>query len=169
MDSNPTIVDFLSESLKAIQGQDKTVLSPNQQKVADDLATLMDAKLAEIVSELEAVASCRQEDSDTPEHEKKPPFEGFCFGLHKIGEALLPHLVETYAEWVKAKTIEKTQFQWILDARSDAFINYLVELACVHGVAFDDTLIAIGQHERLLLQRLEADLRKLYRKTFELV
>ena len=167
MANNPTIVDFLSESLKAARSNGVAVLSPNQQRLADDLAATMDAKLSEIVGELEAVASCRQDESDTPEHEQKPPFVGFCSGLHKIGDALLPHLVDTFGDWLKVNKIEKTTFQWILEARSDAFINYLMELACVHGVAFDDTLTAIGQNERMILERLEADLRSLFATTFE--
>jgi hypothetical protein len=169
MIDNPTIVDFLSESLKSAHNNGRVVLTPNQQQLADVLATLMDAKLTEIVSELEAVASCRQEESDVPEHEKKPPFEAFCYGLHKIGEALLPHLVQTYADAVKARGLEKSTFQWILDVRSDAYINYLMELACVHGVAFDDNLVAIGERERMILQQLEADLRTLYHSTFEAI
>ena len=167
MIDNPTIVDFLTESLKSVQGNGRAVLTPNQQAFADRLAELMDTKLTEIVTELEAVASCRQEENDTPEHEKKPPFEAFCYGLHKIGEALLPHLVHTYVEWTQAQNIEKSTFQWILDVRSDAYINYLMELACVHGVAFDDTLVAVGHRERMILQRLEANLRSLYRETFD--
>jgi hypothetical protein len=169
MADNPTIIDFLSESLRSARSGQERMLSPNQQRLSDELATLMDEKLSEMVRELEAVASCRQEEIDVPEQDKKPPFEGFCNGLHKIGDTLLPYLVQTFAQWVQTQNLEKTTFQWILDARSDAFINYLMELARVHGVAFDETLISIGQRERLVLQQLETDLRSLYQSTFDLI
>jgi hypothetical protein len=160
MANHATIIDFLSISLSRNRQEGVRPLSPNEQLIADQLAARLDHKLAEVVQELEKVASCQQED-DGQEVDKNPPFEAFCAGMHQIGATLIPHLAQVYIDFKAENKLEGRSLDWIIKARSDAFIGYLMELAKVHGVAFDLNVTQIGDRETRILAQLEKDLRSL--------
>mgnify|MGYP003700197573 CR=1 FL=1 len=76
MTEQATIIDFLGASLRGLEASGRAILSPNEQKLADEIADALDRELEDMVSQLESVASCQQEEDledDTPE-EELPPF-----------------------------------------------------------------------------------------------
>lgn len=163
MTEQATIIDFLGASLKGLEASGRAILSPNEQKLADEIARELDRELEDMVSQLEAVASCQQpedEEDDTPE-EELPPFTAFCVGLKRIGGTLLPHLVARFKELCAARSVPEGPFHWIIRARCDAFVAYLLQVAQVHGLAFDDTLERVGKEEQIALAHLGAQLRML--------
>lgn len=166
MAEQATIVDFLSASLEGMEKGGRAVLSPNEQKVSDTLAKALDVELDEMVRELERVASCQQEDSDES-GEPLPPFEAFCMGLRRIGDTLLPHLIEAFRAGCKAHGVPYGPFLWLIRARADAFVAYLLQIAQVHGLAFDDTLTKMGKAEQIALANLGAYLRALMQRELE--
>ncbi|NVJ69231.1 MAG: hypothetical protein HWE08_02680 [Alphaproteobacteria bacterium] len=159
MTEQATIIDFLSASLRGLEASGRAILSPHQQKLADDIAASLDRELEDMVKQLEAVASCQQEeDDDTPE-EELPPFEAFCAGLKRIGGTLLPHLMQEFVKLCETRQVPTAPFSWIIRARADAFVAYLLQVAQVHGLAFDDSLTKVGRNEQIALANLGADLR----------
>ena len=58
-------------------------------------------------------------------------------------------------------------FRWIIQARADAFVAYLLQLAQVHGLAFDDSLTKVGRTEQIALANLGADLRVAMQRELE--
>ncbi len=159
MRDQATIVDFLGASLKGLEASGRAVLSPNEQELADDLASKLDQELATMVQELEAIASCQQDNPVIEGLDELPPFEAFCVGLKRIGDALLPHLAEEFRLFCNEKHMPPVSFQWVLRARADAFVAYLLQIAQVHGLAFDETLERVGKSEQIALAHLGADLR----------
>ncbi len=154
-----TIIDFLSASLRGLEASGKSILSPAEQAVADDIAKRLDLKLQEMVQELEAIASCQQDMPRVDGLDKLPPFEAFCVGLKTIGDALLPHLIDEFADVCAETKCPTSLFIWIIRARADAFVAYLLQIAQVHGLAFDDKLEKVGKSEQIALANLGADLR----------
>jgi len=159
MSDQATIVDFLGASLKGLEKSNRAVLSPNEQKLADKLAVTLDGVLETMVKELEAVASCQQAIPLVEGFDTLPPFEAFCAGLKHIGKALLPHLADEFRKCCDAQQIPAAPFLWVLRARADAFVAYLLQIAQVHGLAFDDKLQRVGKSEQIALAHLGADLR----------
>ncbi len=166
MAEQATIIDFLGASLRGLEASGRPLLTPREQDVADEIASSLDHALETMVSELEAVASCQQEEDDTPE-EELPPFEAFCVGLKKIGDTLIPHLVEEFRILCHKKGAPVRPFGWIIRARSDAFVAYLLQVAQVHGLAFDDSLERVGKNEQIVLAHLGADLRMLMQRELD--
>lgn len=165
MAEQASIIDFLSASLKGLEATGRVVLTPFQQKVSDRIAIRLDAELEEMVRELERVASCQQEED---EHEEPlPPFEAFCVGLRRIGDNLLPHLVAAYREECGKVGAPLETFAWLIRARADAFVAYLLQIAQVHGLAFDETLTAMGKNEQIALANLGANLRGIMQRELE--
>lgn len=157
MSEQASIVDFLSASLRGLESSGRTILTPAQQKVSDRIATALDAELGEMVRELESVASCQQ---DTDESGAPlPPFEAFCMGVRSIGDSLLPHLLQSFRTECKEAGVPYEPFLWLVRARADAFVAYLLQIAQVHGLAFDDTLTSMGKNEQIALANLGAYLR----------
>jgi hypothetical protein len=167
MSEQATIVDFLGASLKGLEGSGRAVLSPNEQKLADALAAKLDQALETMVQKLEEIASCQQEIPAVEGLDELPPFEAFCVGLKSIGEALLPHLAEEFRTFSKANNIPASAFLWVLRARSDAFVAYLLQIAQVHGLAFDDKLQRVGKSEQIALAHLGADLRTVMQRELD--
>lgn len=159
MRDQATIVDFLGASLKGLEKSGRAVLSPNEQNLADELALKLDKVLETMVKELEAVASCQQDSAAEEGQDTMPPFEAFCVGMKRIGEALVPHLVDEFRSCCDAKRLPTAPFAWVLRARADAFVAYLLQIAQVHGLAFDDRLERVGKSEQIALAHLGADLR----------
>ena len=153
------LFEFLEASLKAAKRDGRLVLTPHEQKVADKLARALDGVMREMIEELEAVASCQQDEARSPFGGNLPPFEGFCAGLRQIGATLLPHLFGQYFKSAMLENVPVDAFPWVLDARVDAFVSYLRQLAQVHGLAFEGGPQSIGIEERRVLDRLESDLR----------
>jgi hypothetical protein len=166
MGEQATIIDFLGASLKGLEASGRAVLTPNQQKVADEIAEDLDHALEEMVSQLEAVASCQQEDDDDAD-EELPPFEAFCVVLKRIGGSLLPHLVSEFKRLCAARNLPTKPFEWIIRARADAFVAYLQQVAQVHGLAFDDSLERVGKNEQIALAHLGAELRILMQQELD--
>lgn len=157
MTEQASIVDFLSASLAGLEASGRTVLTPVQQAVSDRIAAKLDAELDEMVGELERVASCQQEEDESAE--PLPPFEAFCVGLRRIGDSLIPHLVSAFRDECKKEGVPTAPFSWLARARADAFVAYLLQIAQVHGLAFDETLTAMGKSEQIALANLGANLR----------
>ncbi len=164
MAEQASIIDFLSASLRGLEAGGGLVLTPVQQEVSDRLAASLDAELEVMVSELERVASCQQDD-DTAD--PLPPFEAFCMGLRRIGDSLLPHLVTAFRDGCKKEGVPTEPFAWLIRARADAFVAYLLQIAQVHGLAFDDTLTKMGKSEQIALANLGAHLRAVMQKELE--
>jgi len=159
MRDQATIVDFLGASLKGLEKSSRAILSPNEQELADGLAAKLDSELETMVKELETVASCQQDAQDDEDLHDLPPFEAFCVGLKRIGEALLPHLAQKFSTYCVDHRVPASTFLWVLRARADAFVAYLLQIAQVHGLAFDDELERMGKSEQIALAHLGADLR----------
>ncbi|MFC3052688.1 hypothetical protein [Kordiimonas pumila] len=167
MNEQATIIDFVSASLHSLEASGRTLLSPTEQEVADDLAVTLDQTLGTMVKELERIASCQQDTPVVEGLDELPPFEAFCVGLKHIGAALLPHMIEVFEQFCSDNAAPKKPFGWILRARADAFVAYLLQLAQVHGLAFDDSLERLGKKEQIALARLGADLRILMQSALE--
>lgn len=167
MQEQATIIDFVSASLRGLEASGRVILSPSEQQVADELTDILDQTLATMVKELETIASCQQEAPVVEGLDELPPFEAFCVGLKHIGGALLPHLVGTFKSFCSDRTIPTTPFDWIIKARADAFVAYLLQIAQVHGLAFDDSLEKVGKSEQIALASLGADLRALMLKELD--
>lgn len=166
MPEQATIVDFLSASLQGMEASGRSVLTPAQQAASDELAAALDVELDEMVHELERVASCQQEDDDHSD-EPLPPFEAFCMGLRRIGDTLLPHLVQAFKDGCKKRGLPHAPFTWLIRARTDAFVAYLLQIAQVHGLAFDDSLTKMSKNEQIALANLGAYLRGLMQRELE--
>jgi hypothetical protein len=166
MSEQATIIDFLGASLRGLEASGRPLLSPREQEVADDIAVSLDRALETMVSELEAVASCQQED-DGQAGEELPPFEAFCVGLKRIGDTLIPHLVSEFRAACEKRGAPVRPFSWIIRARADAFVAYLLQVAQVHGLAFDDSLERVGKNEQIILAHLGADLRMLMQRELD--
>ncbi len=166
MGEQATIIDFLGASLKGLEASGRAVLSPRQQDVADEIAGKLDKALETMVSELESVASCQQPDDGKPD-EALPPFEAFCVGMKRIGATLIPHLVDEFRTLCAATGAPVRPFSWIIRARADAFVAYLLQVAQVHGLAFDDSLERVGKKEQIALAHLGADLRILMQRELD--
>jgi len=166
MPEQATIIDFISASLQGMETSGRTILSPTEQQASDALAQKLDQELDIMVRELERVASCQQDTGDI-EGEPIPPFEAFCIGLRRIGDNLLPHLVQAFRDECKEKALPHDAFLWLIRARADAFVAYLLQIAQVHGLAFDDTLTKMSKAEQIALANLGAYLRALMQKEIE--
>lgn len=159
MTEQATIIDFVSASLKGLEASGRVLLSPTEQVLADELAVKLDKALQTMVEELERVASCQQDAPVVEGLDELPPFEAFCVGLKHIGDNLIPHLVAEFVDFCKTKNIPNQTFSWIIRARADAFVAYLVQIAQVHGLAFDDAPKQMGKSEQIALANLGAGLR----------
>lgn len=160
MSEQATIVDFISASLLGLEKSGRSILTPSEQSKVDTIAASLDRELDVMVHELERVASCQQEAQDTS-GELLPPFAAFCVGLQTIGDSLLPHLSQSFLSSCKQQGVPPKPFMWIVRARADAFVAYLLQIAQVHGLAFDDTLTKMGKAEQIALANLGAYLRVL--------
>jgi len=167
MREQATIIDFLGASLKGLEATGRAVFTPAQQKVADDIAVALDAALEAMVRDLEGVASCQQEDEAGAEDEPWPPFEGFGMGMKRIGATLLPHLVSDFRTLCAERNLPTAPFIWIIRARADAFVAYLLQIAQVHGLALDGNLERVGKNEQIVLAHLGADLRVLMQRELD--
>lgn len=167
MTEQATIVDFISASLDGMSGSGRQIFTPTEQSLADEAATVLDGELEEMVRELERVASCQQEDEVGDDAEPLPPFEAFCVGLGRIGDTLLPHLFRVFVEHFSGKDLPHDAFTWIVRARADAFVAYLLQIAQVHGLAFDDSLTRLGKAEQIALANLGARLRGIMQRETE--
>lgn len=167
MRDQATIVDFVGASLQGLEESGRAVLSPSEQQRADALASSLDKALETMVKELEAIASCQQDNPVVEGLDELPPFEAFCVGLKRIGEALLPHLASEFSTYCSERNLPPLPFMWVLRARADAFVAYLLQIAQVHGLAFDENLVAMGKTEQIALARLGADLRLLMQKELD--
>jgi hypothetical protein len=161
-----TIVDFISASLMGLEKSGRSILTPNEQSKVDVIATSLDRELDVIVHELERVASCQQEAED-PSGEPLPPFTAFCVGLQSIGDSLLPHLSQSFLYSCEEKGVPPGPFIWIVRARADAFVAYLLQIAQVHGLAFDESLTKMGKAEQIALANLGAYLRALMQQEID--
>ncbi len=159
MRDQATIIDFVGASLRSAEATGVAILTPTQQQVADEIATGLDGVLEKMVHDLEAVASCQQEEEEDAAEEPLPPFEAFCVGLKRIGDTLLPHLVSEFRGLCEARHVPTAPFVWAIRARADAFVAYLLQVAQVHGLAFDESLDRVGKNEQIVLAHLGADLR----------
>lgn len=166
MPEQATIIDFISASLQGMEKSGRTILSPAEQQASDALAQTLDRELDVMVHELERVASCQQDSADSDD-EPVPPFEAFCIGLRRIGDNLLPHLVQAFRDECDSRAVPHDAFLWLIRARADAFVAYLLQIAQVHGLAFDDTLTKMSKAEQIALANLGAYLRALMQKEIE--
>jgi len=167
MRDQATIVDFLGASLKGLEKSGRAILSPNEQKLADSVAEKLDNTLETMVQELEAIASCQQDNPVVEGLDELPPFEAFCVGLTRIGEALIPHLANEFRAFCEEHHMPATIFLWVLRARADAFVAYLLQIAQVHGLAFDDKLERVGKSEQIALAHLGANLRVIMQRELD--
>lgn len=165
MAEQASIIDFLSASLQGLEASGRAVLSPVQQEVSDRLAAALDAELDDMVHELERVASCQQDEDSSGE--PLPPFVAFCIGLRTIGDSLLPHLVKAFRDGCAREGVPNHPFLWLIRARTDAFVAYLLQIAQVHGLAFDDTLTRMGKDEQIAVANLGAHLRGVMQKELD--
>lgn len=166
MSEQATIIDFISASLQSMEAAGRGILSPAEQKVSDALAEKLDREVKSMVRELERVASCQQETGNS-NGEPIPPFEAFCIGIRLIGDKLLPHLVQVFRGECAKRGVPHDVFLWIIRARADAFVAYLLQIAQVHGFAFDDTLTKMSKSEQIALANLGAYLRTLMQTELE--
>lgn len=169
MSEQATIIDFVGASLRGLEASGRVLLSPTEQKLADELAVKLDAVLQNMVKELERVASCQQDAPVVEGLDELPPFEAFCVGLTHIGDNLIPHLVSEFVSYCEAHKIPHQPFAWIIRARADAFVAYLVQIAQVHGLAFEGSPKEVGKSEQIALANLGASLRNRMRQEFEAV
>ena len=167
MGEQATIIDFLGASLRGLEASGRPILTPREQDVADDIAASLDHALETMVSGLEAVASCQQEDEDGAVDEELPPFAAFCVGLKRIGGTLIPHLFDEFRGLCTKHGAPVSSFGWIIRARADAFVAYLLQVAQVHGLAFDDSIERVGKNEQIALAHLGADLRMLMQRELD--
>ncbi|WP_374764083.1 hypothetical protein [Yunchengibacter salinarum] len=130
------LIDFLAASLDRHGGDGRFSLSPREQKAADALSRAVDGQLHEMVSALEDVASCQQP-NPAPAHEDLPPLESFCAGMRHIGEQLLPLLFDRFEAAAADEGVRPGALAWIVRSRAEAYVGYLMQLARVHGLAFD--------------------------------
>ncbi|GHF29973.1 hypothetical protein GCM10017044_26620 [Kordiimonas sediminis] len=134
-------------------------LTAEECDIATRIARHLDKTLEEMVMELENVASCQQSDQLEPANDTIPPFFAFCVGLETIGDNLIPHLASVYKSACENHNIHLGKFPGLFESRAEAFIQYLKQIACVHGLAFDGGVREAGPAEQLALSGLEVHLR----------
>lgn len=159
MADQATIIDFVGASMRGLEASGRILLSPTEQQVADKLMLRLDNALQTMVAELERVASCQQDAPVIDGLDELPPFEAFCLGLKHIGDSLLPNLVGEYIAFCEDEQVPKGPLSWIISARADAFVAYLLQIAQVHGLAFENAPKAVGKSEQIALATLGANLR----------
>lgn len=167
MSDQATIVDFVSASLRGLETSGRAVLSPNQQRKIDSITVALDHELDDMVRELERAASCQQVAPSDKNGEPLPPFEAFCVGLQTIGDSLIPHLTKIFSSHFDGDRDAYVPIMWIIRARIDAFVAYLLQLAQVHGLAFDDTRTRMSKDEQIALANLGAYLRALMQRELD--
>lgn len=104
------------------------------------LARALDGCLKDMVSGLEAVADCPSAAFDLP-HEQSAAarMDRFCEALAHMGHQLLEGLASSYAGAAGEAGLDFGAHLLLWRERSGALIDYLEELARVHGVAFATT------------------------------
>ena len=151
------ILEFLAAA-KARQQAREPGCPWSEPGVQDQLAAVsahLDSALEYMVRRIEGVASCQSTDEGA---EQRPvqsvvgeagapesalvPDEGqdlaaFCDGLATLAEGLFDRLNESYGEACVDAGISADMAAPVLRSRADALATYIVELARVHGVAFD--------------------------------
>lgn len=163
MKETDNIIDLVARRLEkqAASGNSAAVESGIEADSAGRLASEMDAVLVEMVGELERIASCQQDEPRlSAANDAMPPFEAFCVGLRHVGASLLPELYNRFIAACRKEGVSCRSARWIIEARSDAYIAYLVQLAQVHGLAFEGAPRMIGEAERRALALLENALRE---------
>ena len=157
-------------------------LSPQEQKKIDQITSELDILLGQMVHKMETAASCRQEDSNSTDQanfgkepagmkeqkntEEQPPFAAFCFGLLHIAEQLIPHLAQKYEELCQELNVPHDVIQWAIKARIEALNAYLMQLAQVHGLAFDGAPSEITLLEKETLAQFEKNLASIAARFF---
>lgn len=101
------------------------------------VAEALDAKLAEMVRELERVANCPEPAFDLPQGlSPSERIERFCEALAEVGEPLMADLVNTYGAACRSERLDPDGPSALLEQRARLLVDYFAELAKVHGVAF---------------------------------
>lgn len=101
------------------------------------LARGLDAKLQEMVRELEAVADCPSPAFDLPQDlSPEGRIARFCEALVRMGAPLVEELVESYLALCRRERFEPARHKALFEQRGQALAAYFRELAQVHGVAF---------------------------------
>jgi len=101
------------------------------------VAETLDAKLKEMVGELERVANCPSPTFDLPQD--LPPaqrMERFCDALAGMGAPLFQELAGQFTRICRDQRFAPRGELALFDQRGQALVEYFVELARVHGVAF---------------------------------
>ena len=158
MSETATILEFIATR----PDRDPAVafaLSDEERQHSRLLSTLLDKTLEEMVENMEGVASCQQAQTVKAANDTIPPFHAFCIGLETICDNLLPHLMDVYRDGCKSTSFDEWHFRWIFESRADALIRYLLQLARVHGLAFDGDPRQVSPAEQMILSGLEAHLK----------
>lgn len=127
--------------------------------MAEAIAAELDTVLEQMIERLEAVSTCQQTGPASIRFDEIPIFAAFCAGLETIASSLFPFLKERYSTMCKTYGIKQEVATDIYSARARAFSNYLMQLASVHGLAFEGAPEKIGAFEKGVLASLEAKLR----------
>lgn len=157
-----TIEAFVSASLARRNPGGLSGLSPLEQQCVDEVTAYLDELLAGLVHNLEAEASCQSVDgagsADDLAAQGLSPFEIFCLGLGQVGVTLIGQLFDAFCKDLQGRKLSPSSLIWVVAARGDALIAYLVQLAQVHGVAFDRQTDGLSADEQLALARLKQSL-----------
>lgn len=147
MSQTADILDFVAEKARR-SGEDRGDISAASVKLAAEL----DRELLNAVTRLEEVAACQQAQTSQLSAEERG-FIRFCAGLEEVGLQLLDHLADRYLAHLKDAMKQADQL-WIYQTRASSLIAWIGQLAQVHGLAFDDPLIAEPAHSQPVLRTL---------------
>lgn len=128
-------------------------------QAAGALAVTLDQTLEDMISQLENVSSCQQSGPAAVQLEEIPAFASFCAGLETAAVSLFRHFQDVYLAEMQTLGLDPAQGAHVYDARAKNFTKYLVQLAQVHGLAFDGAPDTIGAFEKGVLAHFEAKLR----------
>jgi len=147
MSHTADILDFVAEKARR-SGDNRAEISAASVKLAAEL----DRELLDAVTRLEEVAACQQAQTGQLSAEERG-FIRFCTGLEEVGLQLLDHLAERYLAHLTDAAAQADQL-WIYQTRASSLIAWIGQLAQVHGLAFDDPLIANAAHSQPVLSAL---------------
>ncbi|WND01861.1 hypothetical protein QGN29_09890 [Temperatibacter marinus] len=148
-----------AEIIKLHQSSSKAQAQEVTDAIAADVARALDKQLEEMIEQLEKVSSCQQSGPSSFQMQEIHAFAAFCAGLETIAQTLIPHLRAVYEAEMARHEIAEDRCQSLYAARAREFHRYLIQLAKVHGLAFEGAPEMIGDFEEGVLANFEAKLR----------
>lgn len=136
-----------------------SVRHPLDDKRAARIAAVLDRELEQMIAKLEQASTCQQNNPEALSLTEVPAFAAFCAGLETVAQAMIPHFQACFVGLLEKEKIHSDDAAFLYKARCDALIQYLLQVAQVHGLAFEGAPEKIGAFEKGVLASFEAKVR----------